>query len=82
MINSKTDNSYPIDINICALNIQGLKKFVGYLVFLEFCSSCDIIALTETWQETECEFQHFCRVFHVLDAIEKRKERLVGVQVG
>lgn len=65
--------SNPIESNICALNIQGLKKFVGNAEFLKFCRLYDIIALTETWQETEREFQKNLQGFSCFECIRKKK---------
>ena len=64
MINSKTVNSNPIDIIICALNIQGLKKFVGNTEFLRFCSSYDI--LSQTYNATLFSFDYFYVNVHAL----------------
>ena len=67
------DNSKSSDMNICALNIQGLKKFMGNSTFLHFCAPYDIIALSETWQENEKEFQTFLQDYTCFDCVWKKK---------
>lgn len=47
------------DITISSLNIQGLKKYHGENSFLSYCKNFDIIALYETWQENENDFENF-----------------------
>lgn len=40
-----------IELSICSMNVQGLKKFEGDQTFLNFCRKYDIIGMYETWQQ-------------------------------
>lgn len=55
------------------MNIQGLKKYLRDVRFVDFCKSYDVIALCETWQETENEFQNFLPDFRSFDCMRIKR---------
>lgn len=49
---------YNKDVNICSLNIRGLRKYKNDREFISFCRNYDIICLCETWQCNEDDFSN------------------------
>lgn len=57
-----SDNQFTsnyIELSICSMNVQGLKKFEGDQTFLNFCRKYDIIGMYETWQQNKSDFGSF-----------------------
>ena len=58
-----------INLNICSLNVQGLKKFEDDDNFLNYCRNFDLIALYETWQRNRNDFTSFLENYINFDCL-------------
>ncbi|MCG7876918.1 MAG: endonuclease/exonuclease/phosphatase family protein, partial [Candidatus Thiodiazotropha endolucinida] len=60
-------------LKITSLNVQGLRKYTNDSVFKKYCEQFDIIALYETWQEHNGDFENFIEGYHNFDSMRKKK---------
>lgn len=70
------------NLDICSLNIQGLKRYIDDVNFEKYCHNFDIIGLHETWQENEKEFDDFLQGYINFSCIRRKNVLLVGSPVG
>ena len=61
-------------MNICSLNIQGLKKYRDDSIFKNFCNRFDVVASNETWQEHESDFRNFLPGYEAFSSMRKKKQ--------
>ena len=65
------------ELHISSLNIQGLKKYADNTHFHNYCRLFDSVALHETWQEHEHEFDTFTEGYSNFDCRRRKKRNAV-----
>ena len=55
------------------MNIQGLRKYNENATFKNYCKAFDVIALNETWQEQETEFENFMHGYQIFESMRKKR---------
>ena len=74
----QTDESQVINLNMCSMNIQGLHKFQNDNIFLNYCTSFDIVGMYETWQRHEDDFRNFLNGYTNFDCIRHSRRQYAG----
>ena len=64
-----------INLQICSMNVQGLKKFENDHVFFNYCKTFDFIGMYETWQRHEYDFKNFINGYINFDCIRPSKKQ-------
>ena len=64
-----------INLQICLMNVQGLKKFENEYVFFNYCRMFDFIGMYETWQRHEYDFKNFINGYINFDCIRPSKKQ-------
>ena len=62
-----------VNINICSMNVQGLKKFENDPVFKNYCKAFDFIGMYETWQRDQDEFNNLLNGYTNFDCLRPLK---------
>ena len=61
-----------MNLKLCSLNIQGLRKHTDDLIVKQYCEEFDIICMCETWQQKHDDFSTFLTEYVIFDSPRTR----------